>query len=197
VFPTVRVLYGGGRFSHGGGVRVLKLLGVGAVVAVAAFIAVGLVMPSTWRVSRHTEIRAPARDVQARIVSLKGWPEWAAYSTRTDSAAVFSWEGRDGEVGSAMAWRGPKLGVGRVVLTKSIEGARVGFDAAIESDAVNAHSEFELSENAGVTKVTWSDEGKTPPIVGGFMVPLIEDALGAQFDTALARLKLLCEGGAS
>lgn len=195
MFPTVPVLYGGGRFRHGEPVRALKLLGVGAVVAVAAFVGIGLVMPSTWHVSRHIEIRAPVGDVQARIVSLKGWPEWAAYSTRSDNAAVFSWEGRDGEIGSAMAWSGPKLGAGRLVLTKNLEGSRVGFDAAIESDVVNAHSEFELSEEAGITKVTWSDEGRAPPIVGGYMAPLIEDALGAQFESALARLKVLCEGG--
>jgi Polyketide cyclase / dehydrase and lipid transport len=177
-------------------VRVLKLLGVFAVVAVATFIAVGLVLPNRWQVERDVKIAAPLSLVQARIVTLKEWPAWAATSVSTDPNARFSWDGTDGEPGSTMAWSGPKLGRGALTLVEVVDGSRIVFDGAIESDAVNARTTFKLSHDAGVTTVRWEDEGATPPIVGGYMRGFVEATLGEHLEASLAALKQGCEQAA-
>jgi Polyketide cyclase / dehydrase and lipid transport len=188
-----RTLYERTRFGERQRVRVLKLLGVFAVVAIAAFIGVGLVLPNRWQVERDVKIAAPLPVVQARIAKLKEWPAWASTSVTTDPQAVFSWDGVDGEVGSAMRWSGPKLGRGTLTLVEVVDGVRVAFDGAIESDVVNARSIFKLSHEAGVTTVRWEDEGATPPIVGGYMRGFVEAALAAHIEASLAALKKGCE----
>ena len=180
-------------------VKVLKLLGIGLVVATALFIGVGFVLPNRWEVKRKVTIQAPTAIVHKRIATLRGWPEWAAWTEKTDPAATWEWGGVDGQLGSFMAWKGPKMGTGRLTLTESLP-ERVVFDGAIESDVVNARSTFTLTAvkdgSVDAVEVEWRDEGTTPPIVGGYMKSLIEDTLGKHFEAGLVGLKRVAEAEA-
>ncbi|MGZ3461799.1 MAG: hypothetical protein ACXU86_25180, partial [Archangium sp.] len=92
--------------------------------------------------------------------------------------------------GAWWSWNGPKMGHGKMTITRSDVNAGVWVDEMIETDqAVNAHGSMTWTQQGGGTKVTWVDEGTLPPVVGGYLVRFIDNMLGENFQTGLKNLK--------
>ena len=62
-------------------------------------------------------------------------------------------------------------------------------DEAIETEEINAHGSLTWVPQGGGTRVTWVDEGLLPPVVGGYAVHRVNEALGEHFDKSLGHLK--------
>jgi len=170
--------------------RVLKVAGLGLVVLVALLVVVGLVLPRKWHVERSVVINAGPEHIHPLVNDLKAWQSWAVWTKAMDPEVKDEYGGPASGVGAWWAWNGPKMGHGKMTITKSDVASGVWVDEMIETDdEVNAHGSLTWVQEGGGTKVTWVDEGLLPPVMGGYFVSMIEDMLGDNFQTGLKNLK--------
>jgi hypothetical protein len=182
-------------------VRALKLVWLGLLLAVLAFLGAGLALPNSWHVERSIVVNAPPEVIAARIANLRGWREWSGWDV--DPKATWEFGGPElngvGQPGAWMTWNGPHIGRGRLELVTVLPAEKIEADQAIESDTVNARATWKLEKkkDGTATEVTWTDEGKSPPIVGGYMKGMLEDMLAHNMQSGLDNLKKLAESDAA
>ncbi len=170
------------------------LIVVAALLAVLAI--VGVFLPRQWHVVRTIDIAVPAAAIHPFVDDLHKWADWAAWNKAMDPDVKWTYAGPERGVGASWAWDGPKMGRGKMTITKSDAAKGVWVDECIEGDAVNAHGSVEFTEANGNTKVTWTDSGTLPPVVVGYFVGMINSMLTENFDVGLKGLKTLAEKGA-
>lgn len=169
---------------------VLKKVGLGLVGLVGVLAAVGLVLPREWRVERSVVINAAPEHIHPLVDDLKAWQSWAAWTKDMDPEVKNEYGGPASGAGAWWAWNGPKMGHGKMTISKSEVASGVWVDEMIETDKeVNAHGSITWTQEGGGTKVTWVDTGTLPPVIGGYVVGMIEDMLGNNFQVGLQHLK--------
>ncbi|MFY0527484.1 SRPBCC family protein [Archangium gephyra] len=170
--------------------RALKRLGLGFVGLVVVLTVVGLFLPRQWKVERSIVINASPEHIHPLVDDLKAWQSWAAWTKDMDPEVKNEYGGPASGVGAWWAWEGPKMGLGKMTITKSDVAAGVWIDEMIETrEAVNAHGSLTWTQEGGGTKVTWVDSGTLPPIMGGYFVGMINTMLGNNFQQGLKHLK--------
>lgn len=169
--------------------RFLKVAGLGLGGLVVVVTVVGLFLTRQWHVERSVVINAAPEHIHPLIENLKAWQSWAVWTKGMDPEVKNEYGGPASGVGSWWAWNGPKMGHGKMTITKSDVAAGVWLDEMIETDQeVNAHGSLTWTREGGGTKVTWMDTGTLPPM-GGYFVWMIEDMLGENFQVGLKNLK--------
>jgi hypothetical protein len=166
-------------------------LGLFAALILAAVAAA--LLPRQWRVERSVTIAAAPERIHPFFDDLRRWPEWTPWNKELDPRAKWAYGGPDRGVGARAAWDGPALGKGRMEIVESDPARGLRLDEAIEAEVVNAHARIEYADAPGGTRVTWTDEGTLPPVVGGLFRGVIEDTLGEHLTQALAKLKATVE----
>jgi uncharacterized protein YndB with AHSA1/START domain len=154
--------------------------------------------PDDFRVTRSAVINAPAQLVFDNINDLHKWEAWSPWA-KLDPNARNSFDGPPNGVGSAMSWAGNnKVGVGRMTIIESHPDDFIRFKLEFEKPmkAVNT-AEFSLAPDADHTTVTWSMFGRNN-FIGKAMGLLMncDKMVGGQFESGLANLKAVAEGGA-
>ena len=166
--------------------KIVKRGALGLVGLVAVLVGVGLVLPRQWHVERSVVIDAAPEHIHPLVEDLRTWASWAR---EPDPTVQDTYGGAASGVGAWWAWSGPKMGHGKMTITRSDVASGVWFDEAIETEEVNAHGSLTWTREGGGTRVTWVDEGQLPPVMGGYFVGLVNDSLGAHFEHALMNLK--------
>jgi hypothetical protein len=126
---------------------------------------------------------------------LESWQDWAAWTKGMDPEVEYTYSGPSEGVGATWAWRGPKMGKGRMMLTASDPQRGVEIDEAIESDEVNARGSLIYTRTGEGTRIDWRDSGTLPPVLGGYARGMINDMLGENSAVGLADLKRVVEEG--
>jgi hypothetical protein len=175
----------------------LKKLALGLVAALVLLVAVGLALPRRWRVERSVLIAAPSAIIHPFLSELRRWQEWAPWNKELDPAVRNTFEGPEEGVGAKWSWLGPKMGRGRMVIVAADPAVGLTIDEAIESDEINARTVFTYTPVGDATRVTWTDEGTLPPVMGAYFRGMVEDLLGEHFERGLGRLKELAEARAA
>ena len=169
---------------------------IGLALAALALLAtaIGFLMPPTMRVQRSVVVEAKPEAIYPLIASFKdGWSQWTPW--KTEVAPSFS--GPSIGVGATQTWDDPKMGDGRLIIT------RADPQRGVEMDLYLMHDQFRLAgslicEPAGSgTRVTWTDEmelGANP--LRRLTGPFYEVAIGREFDRGLATLKRKAEAEA-
>lgn len=176
--------------------RVFKwLLGL-VVLAVVAFVAIGLVLPRELQVARSIDINAPASEIFPYLNSPRATEVWSPWLAK-DPQTQLSYEGPEAGVGAKMQWASDnrEVGAGTSEITASEQDRRVAV-ALDFGELGTADSAYDLVESAGTTTVTWSfetDMGAGP--VGRWMGLMMDDWVGADFEAGLANLKSVVEEG--
>jgi hypothetical protein len=171
----------------------IRKAAIGLVVLAASFVVVGLLLPRTWHVERSVVIAAPPERIHPFVSTLKRWQEWSVWTKEMDPQVRHGYSGPEEGAGAEWSWLGPKMGRGHLKIADSSPAIGVLIDEAIESDEINAHARFVYAPDGGGTKVTWTDEGRLPPVLGGYFRGSIETMLGGHFETGLQKLKRLVE----
>ena len=173
--------------------RVLKRVGLGLVGLVGVLTVVGLLLPRQWRVERSIVINASPEHIHPLVNDLRLWQSWAAWTRDMDPEVKNEYGGPSSGVGAWWAWQGPKMGLGKMTITRSEVASGVWLDEMIETrEEVNAQGSLTWTQEGGGTKVTWMDSGTLPPM-GGYFVGMINDMLGNNFQQGLTRLKAEAE----
>lgn len=158
-------------------------------ITAGAVIFVGLLLGRTWHVEVRETIAAPPAVIHPWVDDLRRWQSWAGWNAALDPDVHNDYSGPDHGVGATWAWQGPKMGRGRMRIERSEPEAGVWIVEAIESDDDNAKGSITFHPVPDGTEVVWTDEGKLPPIIGGFFRKQIQTVLGEHFRVGLRTLK--------
>ena len=169
--------------------RSLKFAAAGFVVVVLVLLVAGGLSAPIWLVEVRREVAASPAEIHRFVADLKRWPEWSGWNKEMDPEVVFSFAGPAAGEGASWSWDGPKMGRAKITITRADPNAGVWLEEAIQSTTVNAHGSITYAAvGARRTLVTWRDEGRLPPIVGGLMRAALEAELTAHFSAGLDRL---------
>jgi hypothetical protein len=174
----------------------LKKILIALATWVALVLAVGFVLPSTYRVERSTTIRAPAEAVYAQVAHLARWQDWSPWNAGKYPGNQWMFGGPAVGVGSVRSWSGEDVGTGTLSLTEADPKTGVAYDMSLEDGRYLLHGRISFSPEEEGTRVTWVDEGDLGggPLVGYLRFPL-RSRLGGQLEEALAQLKKRVEAG--
>ena len=173
-----------------------RLLGVFVILG-AALIAGAYLLPREVTVTRSTVIAAPPDAIFPHVNALQATQRWSPWLERDpDVQVIFS--GPDSGVGNAMSWTSaePNVGNGTQRIVESAPNERVV--TALDFGAMGtAEAAFLLAPSGAGTQVTWtlvSDLGNGP--MGRYLGLMMDRWVGGDYETGLANLKALVEGGA-
>ena len=171
----------------------IKKFAIALAAAVLLALAVGLVLPRSWRVEREVQIFAEPSRVHALLFDLKRWQEWSVWNRAMDPLLHNTYEGPYEGVGAKWLWLGPKMGRGQMMIVASDPLRGIELEQAIESEVVNARASLSLTAEGSATRVVWIDEGTLPLITGGIFRGTVEHELGEHLQASLGKLKELAE----
>lgn len=168
---------------------------VGLIATIGSFVALILLQPSDYRVSRTMVMSAPAPDIFAQIDNFHRWQAWSPWAKR-DPAAKASFDGPASGKGAVFAWSGNnEVGEGRITLTES----RPGESVTIKTDFVKpfvgtSYSDFSLKPDGSGTSVSWTISGQNDFIAKAICLFVSMDkVLGGEMEKGLAGIKQLVE----
>jgi hypothetical protein len=168
----------------------LKKILLAFAIVVGLLLAIGLALPSKYRVERSTTIQAPSEAVYAYVANLRRWQEWAPWNAEKYPGNQWMFGGPEVGVGAVHSWSGADVGNGTLSLTQADPKTGVAYDMSVEHGRYLLHGRISFSPEGQGTRVTWVDEGN----IGGnplahYLVPLIRSRLGGDIEEGLAQLK--------
>ena len=176
----------------------LIALGVVAVIVVALVIIMTMAAskPDTFRVERTATIKADPGKVFSHINDFHNWAAWSPFE-KLDPNMQTTFTGAPSGKGAVYEWKGNnKAGAGRMEILESTAASKI----VIKLDFISpfeAHNiaEFTFAPQGGSTNVTWLMHGPAPLMSKVMQVFMnMDDMIGKDFATGLARLKRVAEG---
>src|SRR5260221_1567016 len=178
--------------------KLLGLLAIAVVVAIAGILVWAATRPDDFRVERRADIKAPPEKIFAEINDFHNWVNWSPYE-KWDPAMTRNLSGAASGKGAIYEWQGTgKVGQGRMeVLDASASKVIIKLDFVKPFPGHNI-AEFTMVP-AGVpagdmTTVTWAMSGPSPYIakVMGIFFNM-DKMIGGDFEAGLANLKAVAE----
>jgi hypothetical protein len=166
-----------------------------ALLLLLAFLVVVAIQPSTFRVSRFTNIAAPPDVVFADVNDLHRWEAWSPWA-KIDPASRSTYAGAESGEGAIMSWAGSdKVGEGRMTIVESQPNRliRIRLDFIKPFQATNM-AEFTFDPTNDGTSVTWSVSGERNFVFKAMGLLInCNKMMGDQFDKGLVQLKAVAE----
>ena len=168
----------------------LKKIGLGLLVVVAAVLVYASLQPDTFRVQRSATIGAPPDKVYPLLADFHQWTAWSPWENR-DPAMRRTFGGAQSGKGATYAWAGDgNVGEGRMEITDANAPSRI----AIKLDFIKPFeghnvTEFVLVPQGNATQVTWTMQGPATfltKLMGVFMN--MDNMIGKDFEAGLAKL---------
>ncbi len=108
--------------------RIVVLVAVGVLVAVAAILILAATKPDSFRIERSVTIQASAEKIFPLINDFHNWSQWAPQD-REDPSIKRTYSGPASGVGAVSEWSSSgKAGSGTMSITESAPGSRVVID---------------------------------------------------------------------
>lgn len=168
---------------------------IGLIATIGSFLALVLLQPSDYRVSRTMVVSASAPEVFAQIDDFRRWQAWSPWAKR-DPKAKASFAGPESGKGAMFAWSGNnEVGEGRMTLTESrpAEAVKIKTDF-VKPFVGTSYSDFSLKPEGGATSVSWTISGQNDFIAKAICLFVSMDkVLGGEMEKGLASMKALVE----
>ncbi len=174
--------------------QLLKWLGLSLVALIIAFVAVGLLLPSSRHVERSITIDAPPCAVFATVNSFHRFAEWTPFAAVMPDTS-YSLIGPAFGTGAGLSWTtsGPDGDSGSQVIVSSIPVERVDLALDLGREGA-AQAAYVLQPDGAGTHLTWSfDVDLGLDLVARFRSLRLDRRLGPLYAQGLANLKSLCE----
>ncbi|TPV95465.1 MAG: SRPBCC family protein [Myxococcales bacterium FL481] len=162
------------------------LLAFGATTLL--FLAVGMLLPKSFEVSRQREIAAPAHELFGAVANLRSFAEWNPWLAADPKMEVTFGERTEG-VGASYAWASEQHGTGEMTIVGLQPDRSVDTELDF-GDQGTASGQFLFDAiDDGTTRVTWTMSGDFDenPLMG-WMALMMDSTLGPQFEDGLERL---------
>ena len=172
-----------------------KRILIGVVAVVLLFAAVGLALPSKFRVGRSVAINAPADRVYLLIAAPAQWKRWSAWNQR-DPKMRIEYAGPPSGAGAQWTWRSDSEGNGTMEFTEAVPDRMLVYRLSFPDFGMESTGRLSIEPAGSGVRVSWSNEGDmgASPVnrwFGFFMDRLV----GPDFEAGLANLKRLAEQG--
>jgi uncharacterized protein YndB with AHSA1/START domain len=176
--------------------KILKIL-VGILVALVVVVyGIGMALSSDYRVTRSIEINASAADVFPWLEDFRQWKEWGVWYERDPDMTV-TYQGNPGEIGYKSAWQSATEGNGEMELVEKKKNEYLKYALRFPDYGMSSTGEITLTENNGVTTVTWTDYGDVgSDITARYFLIFMDEFIGPDFEAGLKNLKRLVEAQA-
>lgn len=168
---------------------VLGIVGVLAVVLLGG----GLLLPSTFTVTRSADIAAPPDKVYALVASPREWNRWAVWHQR-DPGMKIDYSGPASGAGAGWSWQSASEGAGRMNFTSAEPPRRLAYELHFTDFGTTSKGEFRIDPTPGGSRVTWTMNGDSGanPLFRWFALNA-DRMIGKDFDAGLAKLKTTAE----
>jgi len=167
----------------------LALVGVAALALLGA----GLLLPSTFEVSRAIVIAAPADKVYDLIADPRLWAKWSAWSKR-DPAMEVRYSGPPFGQGAKWSWKSRSEGTGSMEFTRVEPNHRVEYALSFPEYNMKSGGAFQIDAAPAGTRVVWTnagDVGSNP--LKHYLAAMMDRLVGPDFEAGLANLKAVAE----
>lgn len=174
--------------------KTLAIIGLVAVVVIAAILIYAATKPDSFRVQRSAAMNAAPDKIFPYVTGLKRWREWSPYEER-DPSMKRTYEGPESGKGAVYAWDGNKnVGSGRMeILEAAPTRTVIKLDFLKPFEGHNT-AEITMEPRGNQTFVTWAMYGPSPymsKLMSTFMD--FDDMIGKDFAAGLAKLKTIVE----
>ncbi|MFH0758538.1 MAG: GyrI-like domain-containing protein [Bacteroidota bacterium] len=172
--------------------KALKIIGIIVGVLVAAILIVPLFSPATAEVSAEIDVALEPSQIFPGVASFQGRDTWDPWLT-TDTTAEATIESKPGFVGSTYAWKGEKVGFGKMEVMAVKENEYIQSNLWFGDVVTPAMVEWSFEASDAGTHVVWSFSQETawPFERLGMMIGKV--FLQKSFDLGLANLKAQLE----
>jgi uncharacterized protein YndB with AHSA1/START domain len=163
------------------------------LAVLALLLAGGLLLSSTFKVSRSVTVNAPPQKVYALVADPRRWKEWSVWNLR-DPAMQVTYSGPASGKGAGWAWKSKTEGDGAMTFTDAVEGQRVAYELFFPDFGTTSKGDFSFVAAGAGTQVTWlmnGDMGKNP--LFRWIALFADRMVGKDFEAGLAGLKTLAE----
>lgn len=177
--------------------KLIKIILIGFLLAVALLLLAALVLPSSYQVERSVSINKPKDQVFSYLVLLKNQDNFSVWMA-LDPNVKKTYQGEDGTVGFVSGWQSEKdeVGVGEQEITAIEPGSRIDYELRFISPFASVSPAYLLTEQlaADQTKVTWGFKGEMPYPMNLLLVVMdMEQMIGRDLQQGLDKLKVVLE----
>lgn len=160
---------------------------------VVLFVAVGLLLPKEYEVSRSIVIDAEPAEIYPNVVDLKQWSSWGVWFQRDPNMQI-EYGGPDRAIGMYSKWQSATQGSGEMEITELKHNRHVEYSLWFPEYDMGSTGQIILETTPEGTRVIWRDSGEvgTNP-VDRYLVLMMDDMMGPDFETGLENLKTVVE----
>jgi hypothetical protein len=169
----------------------IVLLTLGGTAAV--IVLMGLILPRDYHAESSILINAPAAQIHGHVANFRKWAAWGNF-TEQDPSLTFEYAGPESGIGAVRSWKGDRVGSGSLEIVESSPETGICFQQTTEGKPTGGRGCIRYAKEGGATRVTWTDQGELPPVLGGFFRSFVSQNLQGTFGIALGRLKNIVEG---
>lgn len=162
-----------------------------ALVALLSLLAYAL--PERRQIERSRVVAASAERIWPLIAEPRRWPAWSPWYAK-DPAMTLSYSGPASGAGAQWSWISVTQGRGSMRFDAAEPPRRLSYSLVLEGLGSMANGDIRLEPVTGGTRVVWTFETRlgSNPLLRWFGL-LLDGMLGADFETALARLAALAQ----
>ena len=175
--------------------KILKWVFVSLFALLIVILAIALMLPNEYAVSRTVTINAPAEKIYGLVADPKEWKKWSVWNQR-DPAMQMSYSGPTSGAGAGWDWQSKSQGNGGMKFTAAIENQKINYELHFEGMGKPSSGTLLFEAQAGATKVTWSMQGTSEGnLMMKLFAPFMDKMVGPDFQAGLDNLKKLAEQG--
>ncbi len=170
----------------------LKRVAIGLACTVALIVVVGLLLPTTYTVSRSIIIEADPGDIHEYVGDLRKWDLWTPWKDEDPTIVVRFGEKTSG-VGASQSWVGED-GQGSLRFTMWQPSRGIEYDLDLSGGGSTCRSAMRYHATEDNTRVTWILKGDLRmPLIGGYQAIMMDSLVGEMFERGLGKLKKTVE----
>ena len=175
--------------------KILKWI-LGSVLGLVVIIlAVALVLPNEYAVSRTVTINAPSEKIYALVADPKEWKKWSVWNQR-DPAMQMTYSGPASGAGAGWDWQSKSQGNGGMKFTTAIENQKIDYELHFEGMGKPSVGTILFETQTAATKITWSMHGTSEGnLMMKLFAPFMDKMVGPDFQAGLDNLKKIAEQG--
>jgi hypothetical protein len=175
--------------------KILKTIGFIFALAFVGILLISFFLPSKYTVKRTITIKTSPEHAYTYVNHLSKWSRWTVWTKDYDSTLNSEFSLPDSGAGAFMKWTSNSMGKGNLKVTKNKFPELVEFDLDIENGKFVSKGKITLNNYNEDTVIEWSESGELGwnPIGRIYAYFMIDKALGADYESSLAKLKKIIE----
>lgn len=164
------------------------------VAVVGLLLAVGMLLPSGFKVQRSVEMAATPDRIYPLIADPREWKRWSVWNRR-DPSMTMQYSGPPSGSGARWAWKSASEGSGEMEFTAALPNERVDYALSFPDMGMRSSGQLRLEPAGAGTRVTWTNEGDMGANpVNRYFGLFMDRLVGPDFEGGLKNLKTIVEG---